>query len=53
MKIYVCVMMWGGLIEEVKAFATKNAAERYKTAKNAEFKELVDFEEVQIFEVEL
>ncbi len=53
MKIYVAVMMFGGLIEEVKAFAKKDAVERYRTAKNTEFKELVDFEGVQLFDVNL
>ena len=43
-------MMWGGCLEEVKAFETREKAEDYKARKDKENGQDGDYEGVMIFE---
>ncbi|RMF91180.1 MAG: hypothetical protein D6733_01845 [Methanobacteriota archaeon] len=52
-KVYVTAMLWGGTLEEVKAFETREKAEDYKVRKDDEYGQHMGYEGVEIFEREL
>src|SRR3990172_8138840 len=49
-KVFITIMMWGGTLEEVKAFETREKADDYKGRKDKDYGQDSDYEGVQIFE---